>query len=95
MRVRYALGGLNSRPSGARRRTIRHPEGVILYFTANRPRPEDSEEPTPDAWPATVRKDLYHRDYDLYAVVVTDSGVGETLAVATLNSSYNEGEPYS
>ena len=68
-------------------------DGKTLYFASNRPQPQDTDEPNPDAWPATVREDLYQRDYDLYMTVVTDSGVGEATAIAELNTEYNEGAP--
>ncbi|MGB2986695.1 MAG: carboxypeptidase regulatory-like domain-containing protein [Phycisphaerae bacterium] len=69
------------------------PNGETLYFSSNRPQPEDTDEPDPNAWPATLREDLYHRDYDLYMAAVTERGVGAAVALAALNTPYNEGAP--
>ncbi|UCD76019.1 MAG: PD40 domain-containing protein [Phycisphaerales bacterium] len=69
------------------------PEGDLLYFSSNRPRPEDMEEPDPDAWPATVREDLYQRDYDIYASTISDRGVGPARPIAELNTRFNDGAP--
>ncbi len=68
-------------------------DGTTLYFSSNRPQPGDETEPDPNAWPATIREDLFHRDYDLYWAAVTDRGFGKAKAIASLNSPYNEGAP--
>ncbi len=67
------------------------PDGATLYFSSNRPRAEDDRQPDHDAWSATVREDLFQRDYDLYASSITDSGVSKATAIAELNTPYNEG----
>lgn len=67
------------------------PDGATLSFSSNRPRPEDEHPPNPAAWPATVREDLFHRSYDLYAAVLTDRGVGVALPLPPLNTPFNEG----
>lgn len=69
------------------------PDESQLYFSSNRPQPADAAPPDPDAWPATVREDLYQRDYDLYVSALTDRGVGNAELVAGLNSEFNEGSP--
>ena len=68
-------------------------DGTRVYFASNRPRPEDADLPDADAWAATVREDLYARDYDLYSVVVTARGHGAATPLAVLNTPYNEGAP--
>ncbi len=69
------------------------PDDGVLYFASNRPRPDDGRQPDPEAWPATVREDLFHRDYDLYAAVLTGAGPGEAEAIRALNTPYNDGAP--
>ena len=69
------------------------PDGATLYFASNQPRPEDISKPDPHAWPATVREDLFNRDYDLYTASITDKGVGEAQPLSKLNTPYNEGAP--
>ena len=69
------------------------PDGRLLYFASNRPQPSDTVAPDPDAWPATVREDLYRRDYDLYSAPITDRGMGAAQPVSELNSGYNDGSP--
>jgi len=69
------------------------PDGRQLYFASNRPQPSDTAAPDPDAWPATVREDLYRRDYDLYSAPITNRGVGAAQPVSELNSGYNDGSP--
>jgi len=68
-------------------------DGAALYFASNRPRPDHEEAPDPQAWPATVREDLHHHDYDLYAAPLTDRGAGRAEPLAALNSPRNEGTP--
>ncbi|MGE0479919.1 MAG: carboxypeptidase regulatory-like domain-containing protein [Phycisphaerae bacterium] len=67
------------------------PDGATLYFSSNRPRPDDERQPNPDAWPATVREDRFHRTYDLYAAALTDRGVGVAAPLVLLNTPFNEG----
>ncbi|HEY3242870.1 MAG TPA: hypothetical protein VGM03_05910, partial [Phycisphaerae bacterium] len=69
------------------------PDGRTLYFASNRPRPDDARQPNPDAWPATLREDLYRRDYDLYSAAITERGIGRAEPLSALNTSYNEGAP--
>ncbi|UCF33541.1 MAG: PD40 domain-containing protein [Phycisphaerales bacterium] len=69
------------------------PDGRTLYFASNRPRPHDAETPDPEAWPATLREDLYIRDYDLYQATITERGCSVAQPVDRLNTSYNEGSP--
>lgn len=69
------------------------PDGGLLYFSSNRPQPQDAVGPKPNAWPATLREDFYHRTYDLYSATITDRGVGEAVALTSLNTPYNEGAP--
>ena len=68
-------------------------DGETLYFSSNRPRPDDTATPRPDAWPATIREDLFHHDYDLYVANVTDAGVGKARSLTSLNTEHNEGAP--
>lgn len=69
------------------------PDGKTLYFSSNRPSPTDHSQPAPDAWPGTLREDLYHRDYDLYASAITESGFGRAAPLTALNTPHNEGAP--
>ncbi len=69
------------------------PDGKTLYFSSNRPSSGDRSPPDPDAWPGTLREDLYHRDYDLYASAITESGFGGAAPLTALNTPYNEGAP--
>jgi hypothetical protein len=69
------------------------PDGQTLYFASNRPQPSDTRQPNPDAWPATVREDLFRRTYDLFAAPITLRGPGQAEPVAALNTPYNEGAP--
>lgn len=69
------------------------PDGRTLYFASNRPRPDDAQQPQVDAWPATVREDLFQRDYDLYAAQIADAGVMNAVPLAMLNTPHNEGAP--
>ena len=69
------------------------PDGKTLYFASNRPRAEDETQPDPDAWNATLREDLFQRDYDLYSANITDSGMTLAKGLVAINSPYNEGAP--
>ena len=69
------------------------PDGRTLYFASNRPRPQDARQPDPDAWPATVREDPYHRTYDLYQVALGERGPELATALDGFNTEYNEGSP--
>ncbi len=69
------------------------PDGETLFFASNRPQPTDTRQPTPDAWPATVREDLFQRTYDLFASPITDRGAGQAQPLVALNTPFNEGVP--
>lgn len=69
------------------------PDGQTLYFSSNRPQPGDVKTPDPNAWPATLREDFFHRTYDLYAAAITDQGVTKAEPVNSLNTPCNEGAP--
>lgn len=69
------------------------PDGSMLYFASNRPQPDDEHAPDPDAWPATMREDVFRRDYDLYAAAITDRGHEQAHAIDALNSPHNDGAP--
>jgi len=69
------------------------PDTATLYFASNRPLPTDARQPNPDAWPATLREDLFRRTYDLYAASITDAGPGRAEPIAELNTAFNEGAP--
>jgi len=69
------------------------PDGAALYFASNRPQPGDSDPPDPDAWPGTIREDLYHRTYDIYTSQITERGAARAQAIAALNTPFNEGAP--
>lgn len=69
------------------------PDGTMLYYASNRPQPGDTRQPNPNAWPATLREDLFQRTYDLYVSVLTDSGPASSEPLAVLNTPYNEGAP--
>ncbi len=69
------------------------PDGRTLYFSSNRPQPDDARTSDPNAWSATLREDLFHRTYDLYSATMTDRGPGKAEAISELNTPYNEGAP--
>ncbi len=69
------------------------PDGTNLYFASNRPQPTDAEEPDPNAWRATLREDLFQRDYDLYVSIISDAGTSAARALELLNTPYNDGAP--
>jgi hypothetical protein len=69
------------------------PDGRTLYFASNRPQQTDRDVPDPNAWSATLREDLYFRDYDLYMTSVTESGIGTAAPIAALNTNFNDGAP--
>ncbi|MBI4718318.1 MAG: PD40 domain-containing protein [Planctomycetes bacterium] len=68
-------------------------DGRTLYFASNRPLPGDARQPDPDAWPGTIREDLFHRTYDLYAATITDAGARPAEAITAINTAHNEGAP--
>lgn len=67
------------------------PDQTRLFLASNRPLPQDATQPNADAWPATVREDLYRRTYDLYGVVLSERGPEAARPLAALNTPYNEG----
>ena len=71
------------------------PDGQTLYFASNRPSAQEGggEDSDPEAWQATIREDLYRRDYDLYILAVTSHGTGKAMPLVALNTPYNEGAP--
>lgn len=69
------------------------PDGKSLYFASNRPQANDANEQDPSAWRATIREDLFQRDYDLYRSAITERGIGNAAALDALNTPYNEGAP--
>lgn len=69
------------------------PDGGSLYFASNRPHPNDVEQPDESAWPATVREDLFRRDYDLYVSRISEGGPTGAVPLSELNSPDNEGTP--
>ena len=68
-------------------------DGTTLYFASNRPLPEDAQQPDPQAWPGTIREDLFHRTYDLYAADLGFQGAGVARPLTALNTPFNEGAP--
>ncbi|MGB0717235.1 MAG: TolB family protein, partial [Phycisphaerae bacterium] len=68
------------------------PDDRYLYFASNRPE-EKADMPNPDAWQATVREDLYKNDYDLFTVLLTESGPQPAERAVLLNSEDDEGAP--
>ncbi|MFN0137365.1 MAG: hypothetical protein ACKVS9_14775 [Phycisphaerae bacterium] len=69
------------------------PDGATLYFSSNRPRPTDARQPNPQAWPATVREEHFHRTYDLYQATLSERGIGIAVAINALNTPASEGAP--
>ncbi len=67
------------------------PDGKTLYFSSNRPSADDEVGSDPNAWIATLREDLYHRDYDLYSTALSERGWSNAAAVEALNTPQNEG----
>lgn len=68
-------------------------KGDLLYFSSNRPQAGDERVPSPAAWTATIREDLFHRTYDLYVSKIDEHGPGEAIALHALNTDANEGAP--
>ncbi len=69
------------------------PDGEKLYFASNRPQTVDTEIPDLNAWQATVREDLFQRDYDIFVSTLTERGAGPASPVDALNSPFNDGSP--
>jgi hypothetical protein len=69
------------------------PDGRTLYFASNRPNTGDGMAPSPDAWQATVREDLFRHDYDLYESKLTDAGYTAPTRIDALCTPKNEGAP--
>ncbi len=69
------------------------PNGDHIYFSSNRPLPSDRTQPNPNAWPSTLREDLFHRTYDIYIAAISDAGFSQAEPVMSLNTPYNEGSP--
>ena len=69
------------------------PDSRTIYFSSNRPRRNDSRTPSSDAWTATLREDLYHHDYDIYAVAIVQGETAAAQLLDKLNTSSNEGAP--
>jgi len=69
------------------------PDARTLYYASNRPAPADQDGPEPEAWPATVREDLFRRTYDLYAATVSPGGFAAARPLSELNTPHNEGAP--
>jgi hypothetical protein len=68
------------------------PDSRTIYYSSNRPRP-DSKAPASDAWTATLREDLYHHDYDIYAAAIVQGEPAAAQFLDKLNTSSNEGAP--
>ena len=68
------------------------PDGAMLYFASNRPRPKHPDH-AGETWPATVREDLRVRDYDLYVSAINQGGVGRSAPLTALNTPHHEGTP--
>ena len=69
------------------------PDGKSLYFSSNRPRPDETVRPVPEVWPATLREKRRDHDYDLYLCVLTDSGPAQAAPLIALNTPFDEGAP--
>ncbi len=72
------------------------PDKSALYFASNRPEPQEvsrADVPDPDAWPATLREDLYQRDYDIYLSSMVDGEVSKAKHLAELSTPFNDGAP--
>jgi hypothetical protein len=69
------------------------PDGTLLLFASNRPRAAEDMGTDPEAWPATVREDLFRNDYDIYEASVGDRGFGRAALVEALSSEFNDGAP--
>lgn len=68
-------------------------DGGTLYFSSNRPLPDDDRQPDPAAWSATLREEFFTRTYDLYSAPLSESGAGVAVPLAGLNTPHNEGAP--
>ncbi len=69
------------------------PGDDLLYFASNRPLPEDTRVPDPDAWPATAREQFLQRTYDLYAAPRSARGFGAAQPVVETLTPHNEATP--
>jgi len=69
------------------------PDGRSLFFASNRPRPDESRPSHAGRWPATLREDLIHHDYDLYRAAIENDSFAAAAPVSALNTLANEGSP--
>ncbi len=69
------------------------PDGAVLYFASNRPRPDAVDAPPAGAWLSEIREDYAKRDFDLYTAKVLDGRPGRAASVFRLNTPLNEGSP--
>ncbi len=69
------------------------PDAKWLYYSSNRPRPDESRPSHVGRWPATLREDLIHHDYDLYRAAIDGESFAPATPLAELNTPANEGSP--
>ncbi len=69
------------------------PNGRLLCFASNRPRPDVAGAPGPDAWPSEVRAFARTLDDDLYAADLGDFSATGPVALAELNGPFDDTAP--
>ncbi len=69
------------------------PDGLTLFFASNRPPEGVAAVASDDRWFATLREELQHRTYDLYAAPLSAAGPHAATPIAALNTPHNDGAP--
>ncbi len=69
------------------------PDAKWLYFSSNRPRGDEPRPSNAGRWPATLREELIHHDYDLYRAAIEGESVTPATPLTALNTPANEGSP--
>ncbi len=67
-------------------------DGSRIYFSSNRPR-DGEPAPQREAWSATLRERPSRHDYDLYVCDLSSGEPGQAIALAALNTTFDEGAP--
>ncbi|MFO0873654.1 MAG: hypothetical protein U0575_06735 [Phycisphaerales bacterium] len=75
------------------------PDGTTLYFSSNRPRPDESDVSGADGpaparpWDATLRERRSRHDYDLYSSTFRDGEALPAQPLSGVNSADDDGAP--
>jgi hypothetical protein len=84
------LGPLNS--AGDEYSPAVSPDGAEIWFASNRARSGDDHTSVAPPWPATVRRNIVGRGFDLYRALL-NAADAEPEALDSLNTPANEGTP--